>query len=86
VRGSKPVVKYLHKRKERFCVLGALSADDFFYQITEENLNSQIFEQFIKSLIEKFNQKSPNITIFARIESEKTREMLDTGVGPEKQL
>lgn len=49
-------MKYLHKRKERFCVLGALSTDDFFYQITEENLNSQIFEQFLKSLIEKFRK------------------------------
>ena len=49
-------MKYLHKRKEKYCVLGALSIDDFCYQITEENLNSQVFEQFLLLLIEKFKK------------------------------
>lgn len=56
LKGSRPTVKYLHKRKEKHCVLGALSKDDFFYQITEKNLNSQIFEKFIISLLEKFKK------------------------------
>ncbi|KYK28867.1 MAG: hypothetical protein AYK19_05385 [Theionarchaea archaeon DG-70-1] len=56
LKGSKPVVQYLYKRKERFCVLGALSKDEFVYQITEENFNSDIFEQFVSFLIEKFGK------------------------------
>jgi transposase len=55
-RGSRPVVKYLYKRKEKFCVLGALSTDSFVYQITEENINSDIFEEFVAYLIEKFGK------------------------------
>jgi transposase len=49
-------VKYLHKRKEKHHVLGALSEDNFFYQFSEENFNSNIFEQFVLSLIENFRK------------------------------
>lgn len=55
-KGSKPVIKYLHKRKERHRVLGALSKDSFFYQFAEENFNSLVLEQFLLSLIEKFGK------------------------------
>jgi len=53
-KGIKPVVKYIHRRKEKHRVLGALSKDHFFYQFTEENFNSDVFEKFLLSLLEKF--------------------------------
>jgi len=55
-KGSRPVIEYLHKRKEKHRVLGALSKDHFFYQFTEENFNSDVFEQFLLSLLEKFGK------------------------------
>jgi len=56
LKGIKPVVKYLHRKKEKHKVLAALSKDDFFYQFTENNFNSDVFEQFVLSLIEKFGK------------------------------
>jgi transposase len=55
-KGSKPVIKYLHNRKKKHRVLGALSKDHFFHQFTEENFNSNVFEQFLLLLIEKFGK------------------------------
>jgi len=55
-KGIKPVVKYLHRKKEKHRVLAALSKDHFFYQFTEENFNSDVFEKFLSSLIEKFGK------------------------------
>ena len=53
-KGSRPVVKYLHRRDEKHRVLGALSKDHFFYQFTEQNFNSDVFEKFLLSLLKKF--------------------------------
>ena len=50
---SKAIVEYLHKRKEKHRVLCALSKDHFFYQFTEENFNSDVFEKFLLSLLEQ---------------------------------
>ena len=54
LKGIKPVVKYTHKKKEKYKVLAALSKDDFFYQFTEENFNSDVFKKFLLKLLEKF--------------------------------
>ena len=53
-KGSRPIIKYLHNRKVKYRVLGALSKDHFFYQFTEENFNSDVFGKFLLSLLEQF--------------------------------
>ena len=54
LKGIKPVVKYIHKKNEKYKVLAALSKDDFFYQFTENNFNSDVFKKFLLKLLEKF--------------------------------
>ena len=56
LKGIKPVVKYSYKKKEKHKVLAALSKDDFFYQFTEDNFNSDVFKKFLLELLEKFGK------------------------------
>lgn len=49
------MVKYLHERKQKYCVLGALSTDTFVYEFAE-TLNSDVFAPFVQSLIDQFEK------------------------------
>lgn len=49
------MVKYLHERKEKYCVLGALSTDVFIHEMVEA-LNSNVFKPFVQSLIDQFKR------------------------------
>jgi transposase len=55
IQGSHPVVKYEHKRREKYCVLGALNSSNFIYQISEK-LNSDVFQIFVLQLISEFKK------------------------------
>jgi len=54
--GSKPVLKYEYKRTEKHCVMGALGQNDFLYMFSEENIESSVFECFLRLLLEKFGK------------------------------
>ena len=49
------MVGYLHERREKHCVLGALSTDTFIHEIAE-TLNSDVFEPFVQVLIDQFER------------------------------
>lgn len=53
--GSHPSIKYEYKRKEKYCVLGALNKNCFVYEIAEA-LNSTVFKQFISNLRAQFKK------------------------------
>jgi hypothetical protein len=55
LKGIKHVVKYTYKKNEKYRVSAALSKDDFFYQFTEDNFNSDVFKKFLLKLLEKFS-------------------------------
>ncbi|MBU7032567.1 MAG: transposase [Theionarchaea archaeon] len=49
------MVRYLHERREKNCVLGALSTDTFIHEIAEI-LNNDVFEPFVQVLIDQFER------------------------------
>lgn len=53
--GSHPSIRYEHNRKDKHFVLGALNTEYFIYEITEE-LNSDVFQRFVRRLITHFNK------------------------------
>lgn len=55
MKGSQPVVKYEHKRRDKHCVMGALSSGHFIYELSDK-LNSDIFKNFLIRLIDQFKK------------------------------
>ena len=53
--GSRPVIKYEHKRREKHCVLGALTQEQFLY-LFSDSIHSAVFECFVRMLIERFGK------------------------------
>lgn len=54
-KGSRPIIKYQHKRNERYCVFGALNSEEFIYEFVEK-FNSDTYALFLDKLLHIHNK------------------------------
>lgn len=54
--GSRPDIRYIQNPREKFCILGARTVKEFIYELTEENIDSEVFKTFLAGLMFKFSR------------------------------